>query len=727
LAKIFLDSFVDKITVSDVKEAISQLPKHTSGAQEDQRLIILDQAYDSAWTRIEQQKEGFRNIGTRVLAWITYAKRPLYTDELQHALAVKVGNNEVGNDELDEDAIPQVHDMVSFCAGLVTIDKESNIIKLVHYTTQEYFERKKSDWFPDAEAMIAETCISYLSLKAFDEYHLSRDNHIYLCSHPFYGYASGYWGDHARIVGKRLNKIVLKFLMSGAKASNAFHVALWRFCYIRDEYISALEENKQGRCDFIPMSGMHLAVLFALDEAILSLLKDGCPMNANEAIALTPLFLAIKGKSWHIAQILLDNGDHLSLKAGHGSRYADGVLYPMNYNQSFVERLISAEVAFGEDISWFLQPAMQYRHDAIVELLLRLGADVNTSLGTGMPYDTPLHNAVSYGNKNFVKLLLDKGANAEKASYGNGTLVKLLLDKSANLESASKMYGKRKLAKLLLHKCAKMKKASYGKKRLAKLLLNKGTKIEKASYGNKKLVESLLDEGAKIKKTSYRYQQFVKLLLDKGAHIEKASDFDGEKPLHVAIKNKNPAIIGLLLEKGANIEASNRLGETPLHWAAWHANVAAINYLLDKGANIEARNISGQTPLFFAVSSDHYPYMCDHKTASSLLLMKGANVEAVDSKGRTPLLYAVQKYMRHRSEYTGTYGQDEIQLLLDEGANVNAADNEGRTPLSYELIERWNENKGVFDNRACFKKRETYEHVFAKILSQISNTPNSIR
>jgi hypothetical protein len=32
--------------------------------------------------------------------------------------------------------------------GLVTVDKQSNIIRLVHYTAQEYFERNQSTWFP---------------------------------------------------------------------------------------------------------------------------------------------------------------------------------------------------------------------------------------------------------------------------------------------------------------------------------------------------------------------------------------------------------------------------------------------------------------------------------------------------------------------------------------------------------------------------------------------------
>jgi len=84
--------------------------------------------------RIEGQEAGFQELAKRVLSWITCAKRPLNTLELQHAIAV-----EIDEPELDEDNLPEIDDMVSVCAGLVTVDEKSNIIRLVHYTTQEIF------------------------------------------------------------------------------------------------------------------------------------------------------------------------------------------------------------------------------------------------------------------------------------------------------------------------------------------------------------------------------------------------------------------------------------------------------------------------------------------------------------------------------------------------------------------------------------------------------------
>lgn len=90
--------------------------------------------YKDAMNRIEGQVLDQKELAKKVLSWITCAKRPLTTSELQHALAV-----EVGESDLDEDNLPQIGDMVSVCSGLVRVDEESGIIPLVHYTTQEYF------------------------------------------------------------------------------------------------------------------------------------------------------------------------------------------------------------------------------------------------------------------------------------------------------------------------------------------------------------------------------------------------------------------------------------------------------------------------------------------------------------------------------------------------------------------------------------------------------------
>lgn len=560
LAKFFLSSLADKITIADVREAIAQLPTHLPGTREDQRLIILDQEYDSAWMRINQQKEGFRNIAKRVLAWIVFAKRPLSTEELQHALAVKLGK-----DELDEDAIPQVHDMVSFCAGLVTtyIHEESNVIGLVHYTTQEYFERKKDDYFPDAEAMIARTCISYLSFKTFGEYRLGLRNHSYPYPYVFYKYASEYWVDHARLVGSQLDKTILRFLMNGAKASNAFYAALesFRFHLGPDCWYYLQEEHDP--LAHTPMSGMHLAVLFAFDEAINLLLENGCPINENKEVVVTPLFLAIDQGNLHIAQILLDHGDHISFKKKHGGKALDIAMQPNRYNRKFIKKLIATGIASGEDISWFFQPAIKYGHSAIVELLLRSGADIDTGVGEGRGYG-PLHNAVYYGNEALVRFLLDKGANVKEAS---------------NRDSDTP-----------LHVAARKERLT-----VIELLLETGASIEASNSRG----ETPLHMAAKAADAAT-----INLLLKKGANIE-AQDKNGRTPVFIAVCCKGKAAAGALLKKGANIEAVDYEGYTPLLLAAEASTNSILDLLMEMGANVDVATWRQNTT---ASRSPQFPY-----------------------------------------------------------------------------------------------------------------------
>ena len=43
------------------------------------------------------------------------------------------------------------------------MDEKNNVIRLVHYTAQEFFNKSWKDWFPDAHPEIANICTTYLS------------------------------------------------------------------------------------------------------------------------------------------------------------------------------------------------------------------------------------------------------------------------------------------------------------------------------------------------------------------------------------------------------------------------------------------------------------------------------------------------------------------------------------------------------------------------------------
>ncbi|OIW26600.1 ankyrin [Coniochaeta ligniaria NRRL 30616] len=96
------------------------------------------------------------------------------------------------------------------------------------------------------------------------------------------------------------------------------------------------------------------------------------------------------------------------------------------------------------------------------------------------------------------------------------------------------------------------------------------------------------------------------------------------------------AIVKLLVEKGADIEAKDAWGHTALYVAAAAndglGNVAAL--LLEEGANIETRDQYGLTSLINATQLGHHATMLQ-------LLEKGADVNSRDQKGWSALTYAV--------------------------------------------------------------------------------------
>lgn len=77
----------------------------------------LDSAYNKAFSRIDSQPDSRADLARRVIVWITQAKRPWTSLELQQALAVTEGDKEI-----DQENFADIEELMSVCAGLVVFD-----------------------------------------------------------------------------------------------------------------------------------------------------------------------------------------------------------------------------------------------------------------------------------------------------------------------------------------------------------------------------------------------------------------------------------------------------------------------------------------------------------------------------------------------------------------------------------------------------------------------------
>lgn len=454
MAKLYLDTLGDKTSAWEVRQTLRQFRAQSLGSTEVERHKVLDVAYDEAMKRIRGQKSGFRQLAEKVLCWIICAQRPMTTSEIQTALAVEVGDR-----ELNEEKLKPINRMVSVCAGLVTVDEESDIIRLVHYTTQEYFQRTQAQWFPTAEADIATICITYLSFDVFGSGSSPTDDAFNerLHSNQLYQYAASNWGRHARMA---------------LDSSQEIGTSPQGDCKSRPvELVVKIEETRQAVMEFLERKGnfeasvqalfateswpnlfiwsqnfprattLHLAAYFGLELTSNALLATGAvDPGEKDSNGRTPLSWAAEYGNEGIVKLLLgtgnvdpdarDNGGRTPLSFAAGNGHTGVVKLLLNTARVDPD-------AEDDRSRTPLSLAAKDGHEAVVKVLLATGSvnpDAKDDVG-----QTPLSLAAEKGHEAVVRLLATASVDFDArdrsgwtalhwaARYGHETIVKLLL------------------------------------------------------------------------------------------------------------------------------------------------------------------------------------------------------------------------------------------------------------------------------------------------------------
>lgn len=108
-------------------------------------------------------------------------------------------------------------------------------------------------------------------------------------------------------------------------------------------------------------------------------------------------------------------------------------------------------------------------------------------------------------------------------------------------------------------------------------------------------------------------------------------------------KGENPNKVRRLISLGADVGVRNYKGKTALHCAAKAGFVQVMKLLLDQGADMEATDQQGETPLFDAIRST-IKKVKNKRAAITLLITAGANINQPNHKGQT--VWQVAKRVR---------------------------------------------------------------------------------
>lgn len=179
----------------------------------------------------------------------------------------------------------------------------------------------------------------------------------------------------------------------------------------------------------------------------------------------------------------------------------------------------------------------------------------------------------------------------------------------------------------------------------------------------------------------------AKALIKAGSQVNTKEDWGGQSALMWAAAQQHPAMVKLLIDKGADVNARgavrnwqrkvtteprpkdmNKGGFTALLYAARDGCIECARHLVEAGADINLADPDRVTPLSLAILNFEFD-------TAAYLISAGANVDKWDLFGRTPLFHAVDMNIvpaGARPDIPSTddfTGYDISKLLLERGAN----------------------------------------------------------
>lgn len=650
-----------------MKAALAQL---RSGSE------AYDDAYRRAMERIEGQTPDQKELAKQILAWLTCAKRPLVTTELLHALAV-----EPSEQQFDPENLSELEDIVSMCAGLVTVDEESNIIRLVHYTTQDFFERTQQQWFPHAEGEITRNCITYLSFTAFDSslhQSTSRAENV-LKSHPFYDYAAHNWGYHTRqaFINHKKDANISQCCISTDATEQTTSIKRWQESSLKEllklaiEFLNKNNPTRETWRKFIERadSRQHIGLtendlpgalyysvkLQLMDVAIVLIEEEATDVNEAGSLG-SALSIASWNGTKDLAALLLENGAdallpdrygrtpiHLASENGHVEVVKlllehKSALEP---NASDPKHKITADNGANICDGTMRSPlhcSALHSQTRCVELLLDQGAEITVDIENM----TALHYAVSTSSEESVQCLLDAGVSINTGvtrhiwrSKYEGQMLQYVLHTDSSQVVKKGIYDCQGLTGL--HYAA-----LTGCQRMTKFLLDRAANPNIVSANG----ETPLHLALKRDLYGPKWPRVTDHWNDPIHRIESALDFMGYESedeverakTEILIEEHRLAILTLLLGQNlTDVNAKDGYGSSPLHSVIYEDSNAhhIIRLLIERGANVCARNAKGQTPI-------HLACVKGSLQSVSTLVKHGAQVTDCDSDGLNAIHFSAQ-------------------------------------------------------------------------------------
>ena len=522
----------------------------------------------------EKMKKEDKKLSLRYFRWACFAEHPLSVTEFEFAVRVDPVNASQTVQDIVEEMGSIEKTLTDVSCGLLEIREDSRTIQFIHESAKDFLLEEGfrmidgslttvSLVFCKAHEYILKCCIHVLLLiyQQMDLYLKNGDD--------TYGYAATYWIYHALKIEEEI----------GCNDILAFSMNWPSDCFTR-----ILCNKNLNRILIFRSSSCGATRLF---KWLIS--NDRNSINSSNMSHQTPLMLASRSGNTAIVEHLLESGADANIT---DSRKANVLHYAAGSND----------------------------FDSL-QLILKYSTDVNSR---DEKLETPLFYSARYGCEDAEAYFpRPNGMKSSTRSYYNSV-------KHVDIK-------------------------------VARVLLDHGAIVN---------IHNVFEFTPLMEATARGSIELITLLLERGAMVS-VCDRKGWRPLDFAIRLcANEAVVGLLLDWGAEINSHHHDGRTPLSMASdcFYKSYEKTELLLKRGAMVNACDRKGWRPLDFAIR------LCANEAVVGLLLDWGAEINSHNHDGRTPLSMASDCSYK---------SYEKMQLLLKRGAEVDSCDKNGRMPLSW--------------------------------------------
>lgn len=282
--------------------------------------------------------------------------------------------------------------------------------------------------------------------------------------------------------------------------------------------------------------------------------------------------------------------------------------------------------------------------------------DINAKNDNG---DTPLHIATQEGYPEWIKFLLEHGANAKLTNKAGNTPLHLAA-RNGDLKSVEL---------LMPHSDGELPNAAGDTPLL--LAVRSGNLETFASFASKGFSQESTDfENNHILfyGVNSKCPSMLQLLLKNHRKKLQQRNHSEATLLHFAAAFSTPEIIKLLVEEGLAPDVVDNRGNSMLHYAAIHGNGSTSNYILDSEYSqmFWKPNNQGALPFHYGAASLGFKFLKRYVEVAG-------TTELFDNKGHTPIFYAAQSPI--------SQGSKNIHLLANNGANLQIQDPQGLSAI----------------------------------------------